>query len=48
MSMTHRSGDLFPLGIHKVVYTFQDFSGNKAECIFNVTVTGMSFFSVRE
>lgn len=41
-TMNKRSGDLFPLGIHEVVYTFEDFSGNIAECTFNVTVTGKS------
>ena len=33
-------GDVFIEGIHSVKYIFTDDSGNKAECSFQVTVSG--------
>ena len=33
-------GDVFPEGIHSVKYIFTDGSGNRAECSFQVSVSG--------
>ncbi|XP_072051832.1 uncharacterized protein [Amphiura filiformis] len=38
---THRSGDLFFLGIAQVMYTFTDPAGNMAPCTFSITVTAI-------
>ena len=37
ITQTHQSGDLFPVGITNVMYTFTDGSGNSAMCGFTVT-----------
>ncbi|XP_072013682.1 uncharacterized protein [Amphiura filiformis] len=36
---THRPGDVFSAGVTTVRYQFEDGSGNRAECMFDVTVT---------
>ncbi len=38
-SSTHNSGDVFPVGVTTVTYTFTDGSGNTTLCTFDVTVT---------
>lgn len=38
MSSTHNNGDVFPLGITLVTYSFEDASGNTVSCSFNVEV----------
>ncbi|MCT4559892.1 MAG: HYR domain-containing protein, partial [Crocinitomicaceae bacterium] len=37
-SSTHSSGDVFPLGVTTVTYTFSDDAGNQATCSFDITV----------
>lgn len=36
---SHAPGQLFPIGVTVVTYTFADGSGNMNSCIFNVIVT---------
>lgn len=40
MNQTHVSGYAFSLGVTTVVNTAYDAAGNKAECSFNVTISG--------
>lgn len=35
---SHFSGDIFTVGITKVTFIFEDFSGNQGNCSFNVIV----------
>ena len=37
---TANPGSFFPVGTTAVTYTFTDSSGNVAQCIFNVIITG--------
>lgn len=39
---SHSPGSSFPLGTTSVSYTFADGAGNRATCVFNVIVTGMT------
>ncbi|XP_041454283.1 mucin-3A-like isoform X39 [Lytechinus variegatus] len=38
---SHSPGDVFPVGLTTVIYTFSDASGNSATCSFNVTITSV-------
>ena len=38
VTKTHNPGDMFPIGIHQVVYNFSDPNGNTRSCSFTVTV----------
>ncbi len=40
LSVSHVSGDIFPIGITKVTYSAEDPCGNQSSCSFNINVTG--------
>lgn len=40
LSVSHVSGDIFPIGITKVTYSAEDQCGNKSSCSFNINVQG--------
>ncbi len=40
VNSTHTSPSIFGIGIHQVIYTSSDPSGNTASCIITITVTG--------
>ncbi|MBK7800855.1 MAG: HYR domain-containing protein [Saprospiraceae bacterium] len=40
LTVSHISGDVFPLGTTKVTYTAEDLCGNITYCSFNITVSG--------
>ena len=41
LTASHAPGDVFPIGLTTVVYTFSDTSGNSATCSFNVTISSV-------
>lgn len=41
LTASHAPGDVFPIGLTTVVYTFSDASGNSATCSFNVTISSV-------
>lgn len=40
VSTNYQPGDLFPIGSTTVMYSFSDYSGNRAFCSFDVIVHG--------
>lgn len=40
LTVSHISGDKFPIGVTKVTYTAEDLCGNISTCSFTITVTG--------
>ena len=46
LTSTQNPGDMFPIGATLVTYTATDASGNKAICLFTVTVTGNLFIYI--
>lgn len=47
VSSSSSSGDLFPIGVTPVTYTYADSSGNSNSCTFTVTITtGIYMYSI--
>ena len=40
LTVSHISGDNFPIGVTRVTYTAEDLCGNSSTCAFNITITG--------
>ncbi len=41
LTVSHISGDVFPMGVTKVTYTAEDLCNNKSTCSFNINVVGV-------